>query len=189
MTRWLIVAVVALGLGGTGTSLAQDHGGRGAGHQGQMNGGARQAPSPGTTRPFTSTLTFEPRPVDVKRVPSPFRAGMTWEFLSVPTLWRWDVAMPPQAFNAVALAPPPENAPIGGLQLDVQPWRAQVYVDGAYAGLVGEFTGYYQHLDLNAGSHVIAIVKSDYLPLIIDVTVLPGHTTTYRGALTRPLDP
>ncbi len=79
-------------------------------------------------------------------------------------------------------------AAAGGLQLDVQPWRAQVYVDGAHAGLVGDFTGYYHHLDLIAGSHLIAIVKPDYQPLIIDVMILPGHTTTYRGELTRTLD-
>ena len=86
---------------------------------------------------------------------------------------------------SIALPPLPENAPIGGLQLDVQPWRAQVYVDGAYAGLVRDFTGYYHHIDLVAGSHLIAIVTPDYQPLIIDVIVSPGHTTTYRGALTR----
>lgn len=58
-------------------------------------------------------------------------------------------------------------------------------VDGAYAGLVRDFTGYYHHLDLVAGSHLIAIVTPDYQPLIVDVVVSPGHTTTYRGALTR----
>jgi hypothetical protein len=41
------------------------------------------------------------------------------------------------------------------------------------------------HLKLTAGSHLIAIVAPDYQPLIIDVIVSPGHTTTYRGALTR----
>ncbi len=170
MMRWLNTAVVALVLtGNAGTSMAQGRGGQGAG-------------------PFSSTLTFEPRPVDVRPVPSPSRAGPGWESLSVPILWRWNVLIPFQVSPAVALAPPGENAPIGGLQLDVQPWRAQVYVDGAYAGLVGDFTGYYHHLDLVAGSHVIAIVAPDYHPLIIDVIVSAGRTATYRGALTRTLD-
>jgi hypothetical protein len=118
---------------------------------------------------FSSTLTFDPRP----------------ESLPFPILWRWDVVIPFRLSPSIALPPLPENAPIGGLQLDVQPWRAEVYVDGAYAGLVRDFTGYYHHLDLVAGSHLIAIVTPDYQPLIVDVVVSPGHTTTYRGALTR----
>ncbi len=167
MTRWLMATGVALVLtGNAGTSLAQERGSQGAGH-------------------FSSTLRFEPRPVDVRPVPSPFRAGPGLESLPFPILWRWDVVMPFQVSPSIALAPLPENAPIGGLQLDVQPWRAQVYVDGAYAGLVRDFTGYYHHLDLVAGSHLIAIVTPDYQPLIIDVVVSPGHTMTYRGALTR----
>ena len=166
MTRWLVAMGVALVLTGNGgTSVAQERGGQGPGH-------------------FSSTLTFEPRPVDVRPVPSPFRTGPGVESLPFPILWRWDVVMPFRVSPSIALAPLPENAPIGGLQLDVQPWRAQVYVDGAYAGLVRDFTGYYHHLDLVAGSHLIAIVTPDYQPLIIDVIVSPGHTTTYRGALT-----
>ena len=158
MARWLMATGVALVLtGNAGTSVAQERGG-GAGH-------------------FSSTLTFQPRPVDVRPVPSPS--------LSFPILWRWDVVMPFRVSPSIALAPLPKNAPIGGLQLDVQPWRAQVYVDGAYAGLVRDFTGYYHHLNLVAGSHLIAIVTPDYQPLIIDVVVSPSHTTTYRGELKR----
>ena len=167
MMRWLVAAVVALGLtGNAGASVAQERGGQGAGR-------------------FTSTLTFEPRPADVRPAPSPSRAGPGLESLPFPILWRWEAMRPFDPSQAIALPPLPENAPIGGLQLDVQPWRAQVYVDGAYAGLVGEFTGYYHHLNLAAGSHVIAIVTPDYQPLIIEVVVWPGRTTTYRGALTR----
>ena len=121
-------------------------------------------------------------------MPLPFRTGLGADPLGVPILWGLDVVMPPQVPAAAAAGLPPENAPIGGLQLDVQPWRAQVYVEGAYAGLVGNFTGYYHHLDLVAGSHVIAIVAPDYEPLIIDVIVSPGRTTTYRGALARTPD-
>jgi hypothetical protein len=50
--------------------------------------------------------------------------------------------------------------------------------------VVDDFRGYYQHLEIGAGSHVIEIVAPDYEPLIIRVTVSPGRTTTYRGSLT-----
>ena len=83
------------------------------------------------------------------------------------------------------LVPPPEGGPTGGLQLDVEQRRAQVYVDGAYAGLVADFSGYFHHLDLVAGPHVIEILAPDYEPLIVEVMVSPGHTATYRAALTR----
>jgi hypothetical protein len=80
---------------------------------------------------------------------------------------------------------PLEDAPVGGLQLDVEPRRAQVYVDGRHVGVVDQFSGYYHHLDLAAGWHHIEIVEPAYLPLTMAVVVSPGRTTTYRGTLTR----
>jgi hypothetical protein len=77
----------------------------------------------------------------------------------------------------------PSSAPPGGLQLDVQPWRAEVYVDGMYAGVVRDFTGYYHHLEVSAGPHVIAIVSPDYDPLVLEVVVSPGRVTSYHGTL------
>jgi hypothetical protein len=76
-----------------------------------------------------------------------------------------------------------EEGPTGGVQLDVQPWRAAVFVDGVYAGRVDDFRGYYKHLELVAGSHQIVVVESGYHPLVIDAMVVPGETTTYRGTV------
>ncbi len=78
-----------------------------------------------------------------------------------------------------------QQVPIGGLQLDIEPRRALVYVDGLYAGLVEAFSGYYRHLDIGAGLHTLDIVAVDYEPLAFDVTISPGRTTTYRGSLQR----
>lgn len=75
------------------------------------------------------------------------------------------------------------SRPIGGLQLDLQPRRAQVFVDGAYAGLVDDFRGYYQHLALPAGLHRIEVLTPGYLPLIFEVMVVPDRTTTHRWSL------
>jgi hypothetical protein len=79
--------------------------------------------------------------------------------------------------------PLPSGAAPGGVQLDVQPWRAQVYADGSYVGIVRDFTGYYHNLEVSAGPHVIAIVAPDYEPLIFELFVSPGRVTTYRGTL------
>ncbi len=39
-----------------------------------------------------------------------------------------------------------QSRPMGGVQLDLEPRRAQVFVDGVYAGVVDDFRGYYGHL-------------------------------------------
>ena len=75
------------------------------------------------------------------------------------------------------------NAPTGGVQLDIQPWSAEVYVDGASVGRVEQFRGYYQHLTLPAGPHIIAVVAPGRDPLIVSVTVVPGRVVTQRGSL------
>jgi hypothetical protein len=75
------------------------------------------------------------------------------------------------------------NAPTGGVQLDIQPWSAEVYVDGASVGRVEQFRGYYQHLELPAGPHTIAIVSEGRDPLIFGVMVVPGRVVTQRATL------
>ena len=73
--------------------------------------------------------------------------------------------------------------PMGGVQLALEPRRAQVFVDGQYAGLVDDFAGYYRHLSLPVGYHRIEVYASGYLPLILDVTVIPDRTITYRQSM------
>lgn len=76
-----------------------------------------------------------------------------------------------------------DQAPKGGLQLDIQPWSAQVYVDGTLAGRVEQFRGYYQHLELPAGPHTIAVVADGRDPFIFTVMVVPGRVVTQRATL------
>ncbi len=75
------------------------------------------------------------------------------------------------------------DAPTGGVQLDIQPWSAEVFVDGNSVGRVEQFKGYYQNLTLPAGPHIIAVVAPGRDPLIIGVTVVPGRVVTQRGSL------
>src|SRR6476619_6843666 len=72
---------------------------------------------------------------------------------------------------------PPGPRPKGGLQLDVEPRRAFVYLDGVLAGTVDQFKGYFEHLETTAGFHVVEFVAADYDPLIATVTVAPDRTT------------
>ena len=79
-----------------------------------------------------------------------------------------------------AFAPPvsvgvDDGRPVGGLQLDVEPRRALVYVDGSYVGIVDTFSGYFHHLDLAAGPHIIEFLAADYDPLTVEILAYPGE--------------
>ena len=119
-------------------------------------------------------LTSRPPTVPRSPTPQPLRR--------IPVWWHWGVVTLPETMSLVTPRAP-ENAPTGGVQLDVLPWSAEVYVDGELAGRVEEFRGYYQHLEIAAGPHVLSIVKPGFDPLTVDVVVVPGRTVTYRATL------
>jgi hypothetical protein len=73
----------------------------------------------------------------------------------------------------------------GKLRLKMKPTAAAVYVDGYYVGVVDDFDGIFQRLRLEAGVHRIEIQEPGFEPLIVDVRIEPGRTTTYRGSLRR----
>jgi hypothetical protein len=89
--------------------------------------------------------------------------------------------------NAAASVAEPfaTDGPSGGLRLKVEPKNADVFVDGRYAGIVDDFDGMFQHLDLRPGSHHINVRAPGYEPLGIDIVVQSHHTTVYHGVLTR----
>ena len=98
---------------------------------------------------------------------SPFYGGLTWNSYGY---------LPGADSDAEAT---------GSLRLHVEPRTAQVFVDGYYVGIVDDFDGHFQHLDLTPGAHRIEIRATDYAPLIFDVAIQPHHTVDYRGALTQ----
>jgi hypothetical protein len=71
----------------------------------------------------------------------------------------------------------------GGLKLKVEPTFAEVYVDGYYMGVVGDFDGAFQKMDLEVGAHHIEIRAPGYQTIVFDVRIEFGDTVTYRGAL------
>jgi hypothetical protein len=140
-----------------------------------------------TAAQFRGTLTSRPaRPATATpRVPPTItssRFPALWPVRGVPVWWPWGVVVLPEIRT---FTPPPvlDGAPAGSIQLDVLPWSAQVYVDGALAGRVDEFRGYYQHLTLPSGPHSIAIVAEGREPEVFDVVIVPGKTLTYRATL------
>jgi len=53
-----------------------------------------------------------------------------------------------------------------------------VYVDGYYAGIVDDFDGPFQRLELEAGTHQVEVRAPGLPPLQYDVNVQPGRTLT-----------
>ncbi len=71
----------------------------------------------------------------------------------------------------------------GALRLKVKPREAEVFVDGYYAGVIDDFDGVFQRLHLDSGPHRVEIRAPGYEPLVFDVRIEQGHTTTYTGGL------
>ena len=69
----------------------------------------------------------------------------------------------------------------GGLRITDAPEDAAVYADGYYVGVVDDFDGTFQRLNLEPGSHHIEIAPQGQQPTAFDVNVRPGQTITYRA--------
>ena len=183
MSRLVLAVGMAIALAGEGTAMAQ--------YRTAQNPPPRPAapppPPPNAPAPhsgFTSRLTFDGRRATEPAFPRlpPVGVGRGSLFLpAFPFFWGWETWPPADVTRFVPL--PPADAPIGGVQLDVLPWRASVFLDGVYVGRVEDFRGYYHHLDAAAGPHQIAIVAPGHAPLVLDLMVSAGRTTTYRGKL------
>jgi len=71
----------------------------------------------------------------------------------------------------------------GGLKLKVQPADAEVYVDGYFMGIVDDFNGTFQKMELEVGAHRVEIRAPGYQTISFDVRIEPDDTITYRGEL------
>lgn len=70
----------------------------------------------------------------------------------------------------------------GSLRIVDAPRDAQVFVDGYYAGIVDDYDGVFQRLNLEPGGHQIEIdVYPGVPPLYFDVYVEPGRTVTIHA--------
>ena len=81
-------------------------------------------------------------------------------------------AVPGRAYGSVRIVDAPEDA--------------QVFVDGYYAGIVDDYDGVFQRLNLEIGPHRIQIESPGYPPAEFDVRIEPGQTITYRAFPRRP---
>jgi hypothetical protein len=71
----------------------------------------------------------------------------------------------------------------GGVRIDGAPADAQVFVDGYYAGIVNDFDGTFQHMNLRTGPHRIEVRPDGLPPVSFNVNVQPGQTLTYHAGI------
>ncbi len=77
------------------------------------------------------------------------------------------------------------QGPNGSIRLQIEPKDAQVYADGYYVGVVADFSGRSDHLELTPGPHKIEVRSPGYETLAFDINVQSRRTLDYRGALVR----
>jgi hypothetical protein len=77
--------------------------------------------------------------------------------------------------------PPAYGIAYGGVRIQGAPRNAQVFADGYYAGVVDNFDGVFQRLDLTPGAHRIEVRAPGLPTTSFDVRVVPGQTITYHA--------
>ena len=89
-------------------------------------------------------------------------------------------------FGRYGLAYPPAMyvpAPTyGSVRITDAPRDAEVYVDGYYAGIVDNFDGVFQRLNLTPGPHRVEVRSASATPRTFDVSVQAGRTLRFRAA-------
>jgi hypothetical protein len=79
--------------------------------------------------------------------------------------------------------PGPASEAYGGLRLKVKPKEAEVFVDGYFAGIVDDFDGAFQQLNLDVGPHRIEVRHPGHEPLAFEIRTQPDEKITYKGTL------
>ena len=188
-TQWLVVlAAVAFGASARLDAQGGSIGTRAPGTSAARPDGARP-PAPGASgsarRPVGTITTVRPFSGGFAHRPCVFRSTLLGFFAFDPYWWLAPDFVDENGAPPPMPLPPPGPRLTGGLQLDVEPRKAFVYVDGFLVGTVDQFKGYFQHLETTAGYHVVEFIAPDYDPLVTEVSVAPGKTTTYRASLSR----
>jgi hypothetical protein len=79
----------------------------------------------------------------------------------------------------------PSQQNSGGVSFEITPENAELFVDGARIGTVGQFTPQSQPLGLSAGRHRLEIRAPGYQPLNIDADIVSGQVIPYQGTMRR----
>lgn len=88
----------------------------------------------------------------------------------------------PYGYNAYGRSRSSSAGParMGSVRLKVSPRSARVYIDGALVGVVDDFDGLTQQLELEAGRYALELRADGYQTYVGEVSVSPGRTKTER---------
>jgi len=71
------------------------------------------------------------------------------------------------------------------LKTDITPKQTEVYVDGYYAGVAGDFDGIFQGLDMSPGGHVVTLRLEGYRTITRNIYVRPDSTSRLKETMER----
>jgi hypothetical protein len=72
---------------------------------------------------------------------------------------------------------------VGGISFDIDPYDAEVYVDGSFVGYASDFDPSQMPLTLQSGRHHLDLSSPGYQDVSFDITVVPGQVIPYQGSL------
>jgi hypothetical protein len=188
MTKWLITAGLSLALlGAAAPSEAQHRSGGGGGTAGSRGGGVAVprgsvvAPrgSVAVGRPFIRSPYFYG-----PRFSFGFYAGYPYYYPYYPYGYYGYYGYPygyPYPYGGYAVGVGGGYGGYGGVRIKDAPEHAAVYADGYYVGVVDDFDGTFQHLDLTPGTHHIEIRPAGQPVISVEVNIQPGETITYHA--------
>jgi len=165
-------------------------------------GGAPRPPAPATPpgkpvpRPPTQPHP-QPRqpPAGPAHRPEIYPYYPIWDFdfrywfpYGVYPYWRYGYPYPPYPYAELEAVPgcvAAEADAHGDVRIDIPQKEAEVYVDGFYVGVVEDFNGTLETLNLVPGPHRIELRAPGYQTLTFDVNIEAGRTITYRTGMQR----
>jgi len=120
---------------------------------------------------------------------------LTLAFVMLAALWPTDLLAQPFYWNAFWQYPHPypygyygyyDNT--GSARLQVTPRNAKVYIDGYFVGVVDNFDGNLQRLNVEAGERELQLHLEGYQPFSLKVLFVRGRTLKITHAM-QPLGP
>ena len=66
------------------------------------------------------------------------------------------------------------NEELGAVDLNVRPKNTQVYLNGHYIGVTGDFDGFPRQLWLERGTHELTLLRPGSEPLVRELEIRPG---------------
>jgi hypothetical protein len=72
---------------------------------------------------------------------------------------------------------------VGGLSFEIDPYDAEVYIDGDFVGYASDFGPEQMPLTLLSGRHHVDLASPGYQDVSFDITVVAGQVIPYQGTL------